>query len=867
MYHFESKIVDGVFEHRHLKYNDLILKARVRVQSFPDSSLRIKIENPYFFWDKNEIKLTQEATHSLEEPFLVHVKRGLVKNVFVSSQEPNAITNIKKSLLSQLLLDTSRLDPMNENKIIWFMKKIKEESIHGKCKTTCEVVRMTPEEGNKLEELWEEEWRKTNATFSSEGKSSCDGKTYYKITKSIDLDNCEFTPSININVMPNEDQSEGSGFVFDSHSTNMIESKTFICGTLSSFNIRKVLVEHKADAENSVDLENVHKPIAMMTLIKKQSMKTTFPIPQKTRKENSLVYKYSEEDNNFGYNGISSNKDEIGGISLHKLIQKKSNIFRCPSNKVALKSHDGRYIVADRTGSANANGIGIGAWTTFTAEEVGQNRVTLKSIRGKYFVAEPSGGGRWEINANRGSVGPWEVFTIIPQRNGAIAMKTVHDRFVVAQTDGTLKGDGINIEPLGLFMPECPFGPPSAELYRKAKKRLRQILVGRMIPQAVRLAFHDCVGPNGCDGCLNQNIQVNKGILPVFNLLVNERQTNFKDLSHADFWQIAGIAALENANNKLTTNEEFKITFKGGRLDCPTSPFETARHTFPSPAMNRTAMMNWFSSYEFGFGMNEKQVTALMGAHSLGEAKRENSGYNGSWTPNRENVFDNEFYQGLSDKVFGAHLFKNKKNPNRLIGDKRFQWDLSVPSNFTKSKLEETFMMLNTDIELVFDIDVDNKGSGTTCELWNTNSARPEGSCPIADSKVLVDEYALNEEKFLRDFKEAYEIMMTAKIPYTLVEPKEDKPEPDETKRFPSSKANNIGASNNGLVDNGIADPETTTVHGCTCISKCGTSIAGGNSSMLYQYDWCKTKDKCGDFSFFGFYYWDKCKYLSSEIP
>ena len=38
------------------------------------------------------------------------------------------------------------------------------------------------------------------------------------------------------------------------------------------------------------------------------------------------------------------------------------------------------------------------------------------------------------------------------------------------------------------------------------------------------------------------------------------------------------------------------------------------------------------------------QATALMGAHSLGRARRGNSGYNGQWTPGRTNVFDNEFY-------------------------------------------------------------------------------------------------------------------------------------------------------------------------------------------------------------------------------
>jgi hypothetical protein len=28
----------------------------------------------------------------------------------------------------------------------------------------------------------------------------------------------------------------------------------------------------------------------------------------------------------------------------------------------------------------------------------------------------------------------------------------------------------------------------------------------------VRLTFHDCTGPNGCDGCINLNLQDNKGL-------------------------------------------------------------------------------------------------------------------------------------------------------------------------------------------------------------------------------------------------------------------------------------------------------------------------------------------------------------------
>ena len=51
------------------------------------------------------------------------------------------------------------------------------------------------------------------------------------------------------------------------------------------------------------------------------------------------------------------------------------------------------------------------------------------------------------------------------------------------------------------------------------------------------------------------------------------------------------------------------ITFKGGRIDCSTSPGDNEDHVFPDASMNRTAMFNWFSKTDFGFGMNEKQVS------------------------------------------------------------------------------------------------------------------------------------------------------------------------------------------------------------------------------------------------------------------
>ena len=69
--------------------------------------------------------------------------------------------------------------------------------------------------------------------------------------------------------------------------------------------------------------------------------------------------------------------------------------------------------------------------------------------------------------------------------------------------------------------------------------------------------------------------------------------TYFQEISNADFWQIAGITSLEMASDKI--GDSVKITFKGGRTDCPTSPGDDKFHVYPDPSMNRSEMLNWFS--------------------------------------------------------------------------------------------------------------------------------------------------------------------------------------------------------------------------------------------------------------------------------
>ena len=51
------------------------------------------------------------------------------------------------------------------------------------------------------------------------------------------------------------------------------------------------------------------------------------------------------------------------------------------------------------------------------------------------------------------------------------------------------------------------------------------------------------------------------------------------------------------------------------------------------------------------------EVTALMGAHSLGMCHEEKTGYNGPWTPEDLKGFNNEFYQNLVNSTF---TFRNR---------------------------------------------------------------------------------------------------------------------------------------------------------------------------------------------------------------
>jgi len=323
VFRFESQVLTGIPDIRNSQYAGLKLMAQVRVQSFPDYTLRVKIEQPRLVTLNGEVSLTEarriiatggpnanpkEAlpqgfkTH-LEEPVMVHLKRGLIENFFVSRDEPLSVTNIKRSVLAQLQLDVAGAQPIAGGigqgaGAKGLQHKVVEESVIGKCHTMYSVIPMTKARVIELENEWYTEETEAQLAPSVKGKQACEGKTYYEIVKTRDLDQCHFIPAFQ-----HVAGAELSGDVTRSHVANyqsrIVSSTTYVCGELSNFNIRKIVVDDQIVKNpigyNTEQIERTMTRIMMELVEKKDSVSSRLPLPSQTRRETSLVYIYPEQ--------------------------------------------------------------------------------------------------------------------------------------------------------------------------------------------------------------------------------------------------------------------------------------------------------------------------------------------------------------------------------------------------------------------------------------------------------------------------------------------------------------------------------------------------------------------------------------------
>lgn len=160
------------------------------------------------------------------------------------------------------------------------------------------------------------------------------------------------------------------------------------------------------------------------------------------------------------------------------------------------------------------------------------------------------------------------------------------------------------------------------------------------MPIMVRLAWHDSGTYNVEDGSGGANASIrympesghgaNAGLKIAMDLLEPIKAAN-PTMSYADLYQLASVVAIEYAGGP-------KIPFKTGRVDAAEADC-TPDGRLPDADKGMPHLRDIF----YRMGMNDKEITVLSGAHTLGRAHPDRSGMDGPWTKEPV-IFDNSYF-------------------------------------------------------------------------------------------------------------------------------------------------------------------------------------------------------------------------------
>lgn len=176
----------------------------------------------------------------------------------------------------------------------------------------------------------------------------------------------------------------------------------------------------------------------------------------------------------------------------------------------------------------------------------------------------------------------------------------------------------------------------------KARRKLRALIAEKnCAPIMVRIAWHGAGtydvktktgGPFGTIRTKEELAHLaNAGLLIAVNLL-EPIKDQFPILSYGDFYQLAGVVAVE-----VTGGPD--IPFHPGRKDKFESPKEG---NLPDATKGANHLRDVFGH----MGLGDKEIVALSGAHTLGRCHKDRSGFEGAWTENPL-LFDNSYFTEL----------------------------------------------------------------------------------------------------------------------------------------------------------------------------------------------------------------------------
>lgn len=209
----------------------------------------------------------------------------------------------------------------------------------------------------------------------------------------------------------------------------------------------------------------------------------------------------------------------------------------------------------------------------------------------------------------------------------------------------------------------------------------------------------------GSDGCVNFDDPDNKGLVECITAsgIQSVYDTYCDEVSLADFIVISGEAATARTASTYNATEPFQNgsleskflnRFKAGRTTAESCP-ENVVGTLPNAENGCDDLKTTFIDHVFAKHRNTrfrwKLTAAISGAHTIGQAKRENSGFDGIWSdPANQDKFNNDYFRSLVLKGWGPKALDATHN----------QWQRV--DSFVATAGERQQMMLSSDICLAY---------------------------------------------------------------------------------------------------------------------------------------------------------------------
>ena len=200
-------------------------------------------------------------------------------------------------------------------------------------------------------------------------------------------------------------------------------------------------------------------------------------------------------------------------------------------------------------------------------------------------------------------------------------------------------------------------------------------------------------------------------------------------ISKADFWVLAAKVAAETRVAEV--NAGYDIPFRFGRTTAASCGYDGGR--LPGAEQGIEEIERVFVD---AMGLTVRDAVALLGAHTLGRAAAENSGYEGPWTTNPD-VFDNEYFVTMTQNG----------------------WAKTVIDADHTTWVRGGTIFLNADMELAYHVS-DEVAGLARCGPVNSAPSRNDDRClDNTDINSHAVEFGNDEAAWLAAYAEAYQKM------------------------------------------------------------------------------------------------------------